>query len=100
MPAWPAKPDDNRHCDGDGQVTTTADYRVDDIVREVVCDIGYDRAKYGFDGHTCAVLTAMHGQRRIFAIGVDDALERSAVIGRRYGHQRRQSGHDVRLRLR
>ena len=46
-------------------MTTTADYRVDDIVREVVCDIGYDRAKYGFDGHTCAVLTAMHGQSPI-----------------------------------
>ena len=58
-----------------GEVTTTADYRVDDIVREVVCDIGYDRAKYGFDGHTCAVLTAMHGQSPDIAMGVDKALE-------------------------
>ena len=60
-------------------MTTTADYRVDDIVREVVCDIGYDRAKYGFDGHTCAVLTAMHGQSPDIAMGVDDALEGRGV---------------------
>ena len=58
-----------------GEVTTTAAYRVDDIVREVVCDIGYDRAKYGFDGHTCAVLTALHGQSPDIAQGVNDALE-------------------------
>ena len=58
-----------------GEVTTTATYRVDDIVREVVCDIGYDRAKYGFDGHTCAVLTALHGQSPDIAQGVDSALE-------------------------
>ena len=58
-----------------GEVTTTADYRVDDIVRQVVCEIGYDRAKYGFDGHTCAVLTALHGQSPDIAMGVDDALE-------------------------
>ena len=58
-----------------GEVTTTATYRVDDIVREVVCDIGYDRAKYGFDGNTCAVLTALHGQSPDIAQGVDSALE-------------------------
>ena len=58
-----------------GEVTTTATYRVDDIVREVVCDIGYDRAKYGFDGNTCAVLTALHGQSPVIAQGVDSALE-------------------------
>ena len=58
-----------------GEVTTTAAYRVDDIVRNVICDIGYDRAKYGFDGHTCAVLTALHGQSPDIAQGVDDALE-------------------------
>ena len=58
-----------------GEVTTTATYRVDDIVRRVVCDIGYDRAKYGFDGNTCAVLTALHGQSPDIAQGVDSALE-------------------------
>ena len=58
-----------------GEVTTTASYAVDDIVRKVVCDIGYDRAKYGFDGNTCAVLTALHGQSPDIAQGVDAALE-------------------------
>ena len=58
-----------------GEVSTTASYRVDDIVRDVVCDIGYDRAKYGFDGHTCAVLTALHSQSPDIAQGVNSALE-------------------------
>ena len=62
-----------------GEVTTTATYRVDDIVRKVVCDIGYDRAKYGFDGSTCAVLTALHGQSPDIAQGVDSALEGRSV---------------------
>ena len=58
-----------------GEVTTTATYRVDDIVRGVVCDIGYDRAKYGFDGNTCAVITALHAQSPDIAQGVNSALE-------------------------
>ncbi len=58
-----------------GEVTTTASYHVDDIVRKVVCDIGYDRAKYGFDGNTCAVLTAIHDQSPDIAQGVNSALE-------------------------
>ena len=62
-----------------GEVTTTASYRVDDIVRKVVCEIGYDRAKYGFDGNTCAVLTALHGQSPDIAQGVDAALEGRSI---------------------
>ena len=62
-----------------GEVTTTARYAIDDIVREVVCDIGYDRAKYGFDGNTCAVLTALHGQSPDIAQGVDAALEGRSI---------------------
>ena len=58
-----------------GEVTTTAYVPVDEIVREVVCSIGYDRAKYGFDGSTCSVLTAIHGQSPDIAMGVDAALE-------------------------
>ena len=65
-----------------GEVTTSATYKVDDIVRRVVCEIGYDRAKYGFDGNTCAVLTALHGQSPDIAQGVDTALE-----GRSCGEQ-------------
>ncbi len=62
-----------------GEVTTTATFAVDDIVRKVVCDIGYDRAKYGFDGSTCAVLTALHGQSPDIAQGVDAALEGRSI---------------------
>ena len=62
-----------------GEVTTNATYKVDDIVRKVVCDIGYDRAKYGFDGSTCAVLTALHGQSPDIAQGVDAALEGRSI---------------------
>ncbi len=58
-----------------GEVTTTAYVPVDDIVRDVVCSIGYDRAKYGFDGTTCSVLTAIHGHSPDIAMGVDAALE-------------------------
>ena len=70
-----------------GEVTTTATYRVDDIVRKVVCEIGYDRAKFGFDGSTCAVLTALHGQSPDIAQGVDSALEgRSVGEGMMFGY--------------
>ena len=65
-----------------GEVTTSAYVSVDDIVRQVVCDIGYDRAKYGFDGTTCGVLTVLHEQSRDIAQGVDAALE-----GREQGDQ-------------
>ncbi|MBR1710376.1 MAG: methionine adenosyltransferase [Clostridia bacterium] len=58
-----------------GEVTTKANIKVDEIVREVVCGIGYDRAKYGFDGHTCSVITALHEQSPDIAQGVNAALE-------------------------
>ena len=43
--------------------------------RQVVIDIGYDRARFGFDGHTCSVLTAIDEQSADIALGVDEALE-------------------------
>ena len=58
-----------------GEITTTATISVQDIVREAVRGIGYDRAKYGFDCDTCAVLTALHNQSPDIAMGVDKALE-------------------------
>ena len=58
-----------------GEITTTSYVPVDEIVRKVVCDIGYDRAKYGFDGTTCSVLTALHEQSPDIAQGVNNALE-------------------------
>ncbi|MDR0897477.1 MAG: methionine adenosyltransferase [Oscillospiraceae bacterium] len=58
-----------------GEISTAAYVPIDEIARRVICDIGYDRAKYGFDGNTCAVLTAVHEQSPDIAMGVDQALE-------------------------
>ena len=58
-----------------GEITTTGYAPISDIVRKVVMDIGYDRAKKGFDGASCAVLTAVHDQSPDIAQGVDAALE-------------------------
>ena len=45
-----------------GEITTSADIDIPKIARQVIIDIGYDRAKYGFDGHTCAILTSIGGR--------------------------------------
>ncbi len=58
-----------------GEITTTTYVSIQDIVRNVVTEIGYDRAKKGFDGHSCAVLTALHDQSPDIAQGVNAALE-------------------------
>ncbi len=58
-----------------GEITTTATIDIPRIAREVIVDIGYDRAKYGFDGHTCAVLTTIDQQSGDIAMGVDDATD-------------------------
>lgn len=58
-----------------GEVTTKARIDVQKIVRETVAEIGYDRAKYGFDASTCAVLSSIHEQSADIALGVDKSLE-------------------------
>ncbi|MBR6753989.1 MAG: methionine adenosyltransferase, partial [Clostridia bacterium] len=58
-----------------GEITTQGYVPIADVVRKVVNDIGYDRAKKGFDGASCAVLTAVHDQSPDIAQGVDAALE-------------------------
>ncbi len=58
-----------------GEITTKARVDVQKIVRETVAEIGYDRAKYGFDAHTCAVLSSIHEQSEDIALGVDKCLE-------------------------
>lgn len=58
-----------------GEISTKADVDISRIVREVIVDIGYDRAKFGFDGHTCSVLTSIDEQSCDIAMGVNEALE-------------------------
>ena len=58
-----------------GEITTKAYVDIQRIVRETVREIGYDRAKYGFDCDTCGVITAIDEQSTDIAMGVDRALE-------------------------
>ena len=61
-----------------GEVTTKAQVDIQAIVRETVREIGYDRAKYGFDCDSCAVITSLHAQSPDIAMGVDKSLEAKA----------------------
>lgn len=58
-----------------GEVTTNCYVDVDEIARETVREIGYDRAKYGFDCDSCSVLTSLKGQSPDIAQGVNSSLE-------------------------
>ncbi len=58
-----------------GEITTNCYVDIPKIARETILDIGYDRAKYGFDGHTCAVMTSIDEQSSDIAMGVDQSLE-------------------------
>ena len=58
-----------------GEISTKARVDIPKIARQVVAEIGYDRAKYGFDAHTCAVLTTIDEQSPDIAMGVNEAYE-------------------------
>ena len=58
-----------------GEITTQAYVDIQKVVRETVREIGYDRAKYGFDCDTCGVIVALDEQSKDIALGVDRALE-------------------------
>ena len=58
-----------------GEITTKADVDITKIVRQTIKEIGYDRAKYGFDADTCGVMTAIHEQSADIALGVDNSAE-------------------------
>ena len=64
-----------------GEISTDCYIDIPRIVRDVICDIGYTESDYGFDGNTCAVLTAIDEQSTDIAMGVDEALEyREGII--------------------
>lgn len=65
-----------------GEITTNAVFNYDQLVRQVICDIGYDASEKGFDGSSCGVLVAIAKQSGDIAMGVDRALES------RNGHER------------
>ena len=58
-----------------GEITTDCYVDFQSVVRHTVEEIGYDRAKFGFDCHTCAVLSSIHEQSPDIALGVDKSLE-------------------------
>jgi S-adenosylmethionine synthetase len=58
-----------------GEITTKAYVDIPKIVRQTVCEVGYDRESYGFDGNTCGVITAIDEQSPNIAQGVDTAYE-------------------------
>jgi S-adenosylmethionine synthetase len=64
-----------------GEITTTTYVDIPKIARQTVADIGYTRAKFGFDGETCAVLTAIDEQSPDIAQGVDTAYEARHIPG-------------------
>lgn len=58
-----------------GEITTSCYVEIPKVVRDVVREVGYTRAEFGFDAETCAVLTSIHEQSPDIALGVDRALE-------------------------
>ncbi len=64
-----------------GEVTTDAYVDIPRIVRETICEIGYDRESYGFDGHTCGVMVSLDEQSPDIAQGVNTAFERRSGAG-------------------
>ncbi len=64
-----------------GEITTNATIDAEEIVRKVVCEIGYDNGDVGFDGETCAVLNAIGKQSADIAMGVDDSKDHEQGAG-------------------
>ena len=58
-----------------GEITTSAYVDIEAVVRDTLREIGYNRAKFGFDSETCSVITSIHGQSPDIALGVDKAYE-------------------------
>jgi len=63
-----------------GEITTTCYVDIPKVVRNTLQEIGYTRAKYGFDSETCAVITSIHEQSPDIAMGVNQALETRGLV--------------------
>ncbi|BAK81662.1 methionine adenosyltransferase [Candidatus Arthromitus sp. SFB-rat-Yit] len=59
-----------------GEITTNCYIDIQEIVRKIINDIGYNKAEYGFDSDTCAIANFIHGQSSDIAIGVDESFEK------------------------
>ena len=64
-----------------GEITTTATIDVADIARKAICEIGYENAAAGYDGHSCSVQVALHRQSPDIAMGVDSSYDDKNEIG-------------------
>jgi len=84
-----------------GEITTETYVDIAKIARETVKDVGYTRAKYGFDYETCGVSVAIHEQSPDISQGVSQSLDAHGRERRRHPRHpgRRRPGHDVRIRL-
>lgn len=63
-----------------GEITSKANINIQQIVRDTVCEIGYDDSAKGFDGHTCGVMVSLDEQSTDIAMGVNKALDRKSVV--------------------
>ena len=69
-----------------GEITTNAYVDIPGIARQVIKDIGYDRSDYGFDGNTCAILTAIDEQSTDIAMGTNDEVGGAGDQGIMFGY--------------
>lgn len=69
-----------------GEITTNANIDIPEIARQVILDIGYDKSEYGFDGNTCAILTAIDKQSGDIAMGTNDTVGGAGDQGLMFGY--------------
>ena len=69
-----------------GEISTSCYIDIPKVVRKVITDIGYDRTKYGFDGQTCAILTAIDEQSADIALGTNDEVGGAGDQGIMFGY--------------